>query len=153
VNLQTIADAHEEVALVSTLRSPNLLLIGPDAAIREFLHPLIESLEAPVVYCDAATPEFPTAPTGSLIVHDVARLTPDHQQQLLDWINDPSRGARVIATSAGPVFPDVRCGAFSDALYYRINTFTVMLTREPDMRGVGQAPRSPESPNWMGTTF
>ena len=64
MTLQTIADAHEEVALVSTLRSPNLLLIGPDAAIREFLDPLIESLDTPVVYCDGATPEFPTAPTG-----------------------------------------------------------------------------------------
>jgi Sigma-54 interaction domain len=153
VNLRTIADAHEEVALVSTLRSPNLLLIGPDAAIREFLHPLIESLEAPVVYCDAATPEFPTAPTGSLIVHDVARLTPDHQQQLLDWIDDPSRNARVIATSTGPVFPDVKGGTFSDSLYYRLNTFTVMLTGEPDVGGIGQPQRSPESQDWMGTTF
>jgi hypothetical protein len=135
VNLQAIADAHEEVALVSTIRTPNLLLIGPDAAIREFLDPLIDSLEAPVVYCDGANPEFPTDPTGSLIVHDVARLTPDHQQQLLDWINDPSRSARVIATSAGPVFPNVKRGAFSDGLYYRINTFTVMLSADqlPDL--------------------
>jgi hypothetical protein len=153
VNLQTIADAHEEVALVSTLRSPNLLLIGPDAAIRVFLDPLMESLEAPVVYCDGANPEFPSAPIGSLIVHDVARLSPDHQQQLLDWINDASRRARVIATSAGPVFPDVKGGTFSDGLYYRLNTFTVMLTGEPDIRGIGQPQGSPESQHWTGTTF
>ena len=153
MNLQTIADAHKEVALVSTLRSPNLLLIGPDAAIREFLDPLIESLDAPVVYVDGATPEFPAAPTGSLIVHDVNQLTPDHQQQLLDWINDPSRSARVIATSAGPVFPAVKGGAFSDSLYYRINTFTVMLTGEPDVRGIGQPQGSPESQHSTGTTF
>ena len=139
--------------MVSTLRSPNLLLIGPDAAIREFLDPLIASLEAPVVYCNGANPEFPTAATGSLIVHDVTRLAPDHQQRLLDWINEPSRSARVIATSAGPVFPDVKCGVFSDGLYYRINTFTVMLTREPDMRGVGQAERSAESQSWSGPTL
>ncbi len=114
----------------STLRSPNLLLIGPDAAIREFLDPLMASLEAPVVYCDGASPEFPNAPIGSLIVHDVARLTPADQQQLLEWINDPSRSARIIATSAGPVFPNVKRGVFSDGLYYRINTFTVMLSGE-----------------------
>ena len=65
----------------------------------------------------------------------------------------PSRSARVIATSAGPVFPDVKCGGFSDLLYYRINTFTVMLTREPDMRGVEQAGRSAESQSWTGTTL
>lgn len=139
--------------MVSTLRSPNLLLIGPDSAIREFLDPLIESLEAPVVYCDGANPEFPTAPTGSLIVHDVARLAPDHQQRLLDWINDPTCSARVIATSAGPVFPDVKCGGFSDGLYYRINTFTVMLPGELDMRGVEQTERPAESQYWTGTTL
>ena len=153
MNLQTLANAHKEVALVSTLRSPNLLLIGPDAAIREFLDPLTESLDAPVVYCDGATPEFPSTPIGSLILHDVARLTPDHQQQLLDWINDPSRSARVIATSAGPVFPDVKGGTFSDGLYYRLNTFTVMLTGDPDIRGIGQPQKSPESQHWTGTTF
>ena len=153
MNLQTIADAHVEVALVSTLRSPNLLLVGPDAAIREFLDLLIESLDAPVVYCDGAQPEFPTAPTGSLILHDVDQLTPGHQQQLLDWINDPNRSARVIATSAGPVFPHVKAGTFSEGLYYRINTFTVMLTGEPDIRGVEQARTSAASPHWMGTTF
>jgi hypothetical protein len=152
VNLQTIADALGEVALVSTLRSPNLLLIGPDEAVREFLDPMMSSLPPPVVSCDGAQPEFPSASIGSLIVRDVARLTPDHQQQLLDWINDPSRSARVIATSAGPVFPDVKSGVFSDGLYYRINTFTVMLTREPDLRG-GQAERPAESQYWIGTTL
>lgn len=128
-------------------------MIGPDAAIREFLDPLMTSLPSPVVSCDGARPEFPSAPIGSLIVRDVARLTSDHQQQLLDWINDPSRSARVIATSAGPVFPDVKSGTFSDGLYYRLNTFTVMLTLEPDMHGVRHAGRSVESQYWTGTTF
>lgn len=122
--------------MVSTLRTPNLLLIGPDVAIRAFLDPLIESLETPVVYCDGANPEFPTDPTGSLIVYDVARLTPDHQQRLLDWISDPRRSARLIATSAGPVFPHVKRGAFSDGLYYRINTFTVMLSTDQGLPDV-----------------
>lgn len=114
----------------SNLRTPNLLLIGPETAIRDFLDPLMPSLAEPVVCCDATSPEFPNAPIGSLIVHDVARLTPSDQQHLLDWINDPSRSARVIATSAGPVFPNVARGAFSDGLYYRLNTFTFMLSDE-----------------------
>jgi hypothetical protein len=153
VNLRTISDAYEEVAMVSTLRSPNLLLIGPDAAIREFLDPLIASLASPVVNCDGAEPEFPSTPIGSLIVHDVARLTHDHQQQLLDWMNDLSPGARVITTSARPVFPDVKRGVFADGLYYRINTFTLMLNQEPPAPGPDQAQNSPESPSSLGTTF
>jgi len=114
--------------LSSSLRSPNLLLIGPDAAVREFLDPLLSSFAAPVVYCDGGRPEFPTAPTGSLIVHDVDRLSAREQQLLLEWINDGGRGARIIATAAGPVFPNVKRGTFSDGLYYRLNTFTVMLS-------------------------
>jgi DNA-binding NtrC family response regulator len=105
------------------------------------------------VCCDGATPEFPNVPVGSLIVRDVARLTRASQQQLLDWMNDLSPGARVITTSASPVFPDVKRGVFADGLYYRINTFTLMLNREPDAPGLGQVQNSPESPSWLGTTF
>jgi hypothetical protein len=142
-----------EVTLSSTLRSPNLLLIGPDAAVREFLDPLMPSLASPVVCCDGATPEFPNAPVGSLIVRDVARLTRASQQQLLDWMNDLSPGARVITTSASPVFPDVKRGLFADGLYYRINTFTLMLNQEPDAPGLGQVQNSPKSPSSLDTTF
>jgi hypothetical protein len=151
MNLQTIADASEEVALSSALRSPNLLLIGPDAAIREFLDPLMASLTSPVVCCDGAQPEFPETPTGSLIVRDVARLTRASQQQLLDWMNDLSPGARVITTSARPVFPDVKRGMFADGLYYRINTFTLMLNQDPDAPGLDQVQNSPESRSSLDT--
>jgi hypothetical protein len=115
--------------LLPHLRTANLLLIGPDAATREFLAPLIASLPSPVVYCNAADPEFPNGPVGSLIVRDVDRLTPTHQHLLLEWLSDRSRGARVIATSARQVFPDVTSGVFSDSLYYRLNTVTLLLNR------------------------
>jgi hypothetical protein len=136
---RTIADAHEEVALSSTVRSPSLLLIGPETAIRDFLDPLMPSLAEPVVCCDGASPEFPNPPIGSLIVHDVAQLTPFNQQQLLEWMNDPNRSARVIATSSGPVFPNVARGAFSDGLYYRLNTFTFMLNNEAAAPAAGSS--------------
>jgi Sigma-54 interaction domain len=153
VNLQTIADAHKEVALSSALRSPNLLLIGSEAAICEFLTPLMASCAAPVVCCDGATPEFPNVPVGSLIVRDVARLTRASQQRLLDWMNDLSPGARVIATSGRSLFPSVERGLFSDGLYYRINTLTLMLNRETDAPGLGQVRNSPESEPFLGTTL
>ena len=110
-------------------RSANLLLIGPDAATREFLAPLMASLPSPVVFCNGAEPAFPNGPVGSLIVRDVGRLTRTHQQQLLEWLSDGSRSARVIATSATQVFPDVTSGVFSDGLYYRLNTVTLLLNR------------------------
>jgi sigma-54-interacting transcriptional regulator len=131
----------EEGALFSQLRSPNLLLIGPDAATREFLAPLMATFVAPVVYCEGATPEFPAGPVCTLIVRDVARLTRTHQQQLLEWLNDRGGSAQVIATSARPVFPSVVRGSFSDSLYYRLNTVTLVLNRRRHGRHVGHAER------------
>jgi transcriptional regulator of acetoin/glycerol metabolism len=108
------------------------------------------SLPAPVVYCNAAEPDFPDGPVGSLILRDVGRLTRTHQHQLLEWLSDRSRSARVIATSARQVFPDVTSGAFSDSLYYRLNTVTLLLNRQ-DRRdgqehGPAPAPLSRDTP-------
>ena len=103
------------------------------------------SLVPPVVSCDGATYECPNAPIGSLIIRDVARLTRPHQEQLLVWLCDPNQTFRVIATSAEPVFPHVKRGLFSDALYYRINTFTLTLNRWREVRPVGHDAQSPAS--------
>jgi hypothetical protein len=139
--------------LLPYLRSTNLLLIGPDAATREFLAQLAASLALPVVYCDGAGPEFPNGPVGSLIVRDVGRLTRAHQQQLLEWLNDRSCSARVIATSPRPVFPHVKRGLFSDGLYYRLNTVTLLLNRPRRARHVSQAPTSTGLQSCTGTNF
>jgi len=68
-------------------------------------------------------------------------------------MNDLSPGARLITTSASPVFPDVTRGVFADGLYYRINTFTLMLNEEPDAPGLDHVQKSPESSSSWDTTF
>jgi hypothetical protein len=60
---------------------------------------------------------------------------------LLEWLNDRSGSARVIATSARSVFPNVQRGLFSDSLYYRLNTVTLALNRQGRARHVGHAQR------------
>jgi len=134
-----VASPDEEFALLSHLRSFNLLLIGPTPDTRAFLAPLMTSLKPPIACCDGGTPELPTAPVGSLVIVDVDELTRACQQQLLEWLNDQGRGARVIATSSRPLFPDVERGRFSDDLYYRLNTVTLLLNRQPDARRAGEA--------------
>ena len=57
--------------MLSHLRSPNLLLIGPDAETRVYLARLMASFASPVVCCDGAKAQFPDGPVGSLIVRDV----------------------------------------------------------------------------------
>ena len=121
---------------------PNLLLIGPDAVISECLDRLIASVPSPVVFCGGAGPDLTTDTVHSVIVRDVDRLSQADQERLVDWLNRQDGEIRVIATSARPVFPHVEQGAFSAALYYRINTVTLVLSERPDARSVGGTLRS-----------
>jgi hypothetical protein len=118
---------------------PNLLLIGPDAVVGECLDRLIASAASPVLFCDGAEPIFTTGPIRSLIVRDVDRMTRTDQERLMEWLNRHDCDTRVIATSARPVFPCVERGQFSEALYYRINTVTLVLSERPDVGWIGQA--------------
>lgn len=127
----------EEVALLSHLRSLNLLLIGRDEVTRALLAGLMPSLAPPVVYWDGATLDLPNGAVGSLIVRNCARLTRASQQHLLEWLSDHQ--ARIIATSTRPLFPRVERGLFLDDLYYRINTVTILLNQQLDPRRVCDA--------------
>jgi hypothetical protein len=118
---------------------PNLLLIGPDAVVDECLDRLIASVVSPVLFCDGARPALTNGPVRSLILRDVDRLTRPDQERLIEWLNHHDAGTRVIATSARPVFPYVERGEFSDALYYRINTVTLVLSERPDVGWIGHA--------------
>jgi transcriptional regulator of aromatic amino acid metabolism len=92
------------------------------SAANEFLAP------SPVVYVDGARPELPRGPVGTIVVRNVARLTPRHQNELLAWINAERRDARIVAISARRLFPKVKRREFSERLYYRLNTIVVPLT-------------------------
>jgi hypothetical protein len=95
-----------------------------------------------VLFCDGAEPIFTNGPIRSLIVRDVDRLTRTDQERLIEWLNRHDEDTRVIATSARPVFPCVERGQFSEALYYRINTVTLVLSARPDGRWVGPVPQA-----------
>jgi transcriptional regulator of aromatic amino acid metabolism len=118
---------------------PNLLLIGPDAVVSECLDRLLTSVTLPVHFCDGVAPDFTNVPIRSLIVRDVDRLGRADQERLIEWLNRRDEDARVIATSARPIFPHVERGEFSDALYYRINTVTLVLSDRPDVHRIGHA--------------
>jgi hypothetical protein len=121
---------------------PNLLLIGPDAVVGECLDRLIASAASPVLFCDGAEPILTNGPIRSLIVRDVDRLTRNDQERLIEWLNRHEEDTRVIATSAQPVFPCVERGQFSEVLYYRINTVTLVLSERPDRCWVGHVPQA-----------
>ena len=98
---------------------------------------MITSVASPVQFCDGAAPDFTNVPIRTLIVRDVDRLGRADQERLIEWLNRRDVDARIIATSARPIFPRVERGEFSDALYYRLNTVTLVLSDGPDVRWIG----------------
>ena len=118
-------DATQERPAVSCRRLPNLLLIGPEAATRPYLDRLMASPS--VRSCDSTAPHLPRETVQDLVVRDVERLTPDGQEQLVDWLNGPGFHTRIVATSGKSLYPLVERGEFSDALYYRINMIILRL--------------------------
>jgi hypothetical protein len=139
VNRPRVGLQDAEAALLKRVPAHNLLLIGPPGATRAFIGDMMSSLVPPVVCWDEGTADLPTDSTGSLIIHNVASLTPAYQDRLLEWLNNQSPRRTVIATSIEPFYRNVETGLFSDSLYYRLNTVTVQLDRQPDTNYVRDA--------------
>ena len=132
VNRPSMGLQDAEAALLKSVPSHNLLLIGAPSATRAFIDNLMSSLVAPVVYWEEGITDLPADTIGSLIIHNVANLTPANQQRLLEWLSNQSQRRPVIATSIEPFYQNVEAGLFSDGLYYRLNTVTVLLDRQSD---------------------
>ena len=128
-----------EAALLKRVPAHNLLLIGAPSATRAFVDDLMSSLVAPVECWDAGTADLPADSIGTLIIHDVASLTPAHQDRLLEWLSSQSPRRSVIATSIELFYRNVETGLFSDSLYYRLNIVTVQLDRKSDTHYVWDA--------------
>jgi Sigma-54 interaction domain len=138
VNRPPVRLQEAEAALFKRVPAHNLLLIGAPGATRAVIDDLMSSLVAPVECWDAGTADLPADSIGTLIIHDVASLTPAHQDRLLEWLSDQSQ-RRSVATSIEPFYRNVETGLFSDSLYYRLNMVTVQLDRKSDTHYVWDA--------------
>jgi hypothetical protein len=139
VNRPRVRLQDAEAALLRRVPAHNLLLIGASSVTQAFIDDLRSSLVPPVVCWDAGTADLPADSIGTLIVHDVASLTPTHQDRLLEWLSNQSPQRSVIATSIEPFYRNVETGLFSDSLYYRLNIVTVQLDRQSDANYVCDA--------------
>jgi hypothetical protein len=139
VNRPPVGLQDTEAALLKRVPAHNLLLIGASSATRALIDDLMSSLVAPVVCWDAGTADLPTDSIGTLIIHEVASLTPTHQDLLLEWLNNQSQRRSVIVTSIAPFYRNVETGLFSDSLYYRLNIVTVQLDGQSDANYVCDA--------------
>ena len=106
-----------------TRRRVNLLLIGPEEVIEDTLYSLGPKLALAIRTWHAPDPlelPHPSQP-GTLILRDVALLSPVDQSRLCTWMERSAGRMQVVGTTNSPLMAKVDSGAFLDHLYYRLN--------------------------------
>ena len=102
----------------------NVLLEGPEPALKGFLDVLIPHVMTPVLWDQPGVPrELGAGVHGTLILRDVGELSAEAQERVLQWLDDASLDGQIqiVSTSATPLFPLVERGLFDSRLYYRLN--------------------------------
>ena len=121
---------YREWELLRTAHS-NVLVVGAEAAVVGILDGLRPNCRQPVATCEAGSSLVlpPPSQTGALILRDVGNLTSEGQRRLMEWLDDNARDRiQVITTNAAALWPRVKDGSFTEALYYRLNVIYVDLT-------------------------
>jgi hypothetical protein len=119
-------EAHRELQRMGMPRT-NLLLLGADGVIPIVLEMVRLELREPILmWRPGQRLELPSSGrAATLVLHDVSALTHDDQHNLLAWLDQTGGRIRVVSTTSVPLWPRVKTGAFSDVLYYRLNTVCV----------------------------
>ena len=119
-------EAHKDLQ-VAGMPCTNLLLVGSTGATRIVMEMLWLELREPILTWRAGQPlDLPTPGRAStLVLHDVNELTQDEQQQVRQWLDQMGSRVRVVSTTKTSLWPQLKSGAFDDALYYRLNTVCV----------------------------
>ena len=124
-----VRSAHMDLDL-ARMRRLNLLLIGPQGVIQSVLELMMPGFPAPIVWWRPGQrlvlPPTSSSP-GTMILHDVEALTCEEQRRVFEWLEQGMDQRQVISTTSGPLVELVQAGAFSNALYYRLNTVCVEL--------------------------
>jgi hypothetical protein len=122
-------EAHKDLQVAGMPRT-NLLLAGSAGPLRIVLEMLWLELREPILkWRPGQRLDLPSpGRAATLILHDVDELTFDDQHRVLRWLDETAGQVRVVSTTATSLWPGVKSGAFSDVLYYRLNTLYVDLT-------------------------
>jgi hypothetical protein len=121
--------AHEAHRELQTMGMPltNVLLVGAGDVIRMVLGMLrLEQREPVLSWRPGQRLKLPAlGHAKTLVLHDVSELTCDEQLSVLRWLDWTAGRIPVVSTTAVPLLPLVKSGAFNDVLYYRLNTVYV----------------------------
>lgn len=115
----------------------NLLIVGTEQVVSTLIFSMWALFDGPVVVRRRGEPlQLPplSQPVGTMVLYGVDGLTREEQLELYDWIAATAGRTRIVSTVSSSLLPMVQSAAFSDALYYRINTIWIDLTLASDPR-------------------
>ena len=108
----------------------NLLIMGADDVVAEFVNSLWPHFVAPCVVrrrSEQLRLLTTSRPAGTILVYDVHTLTRREQDELHRWMTAGNNRTRVVSTTTQSLLPVMETGAFNDDLYYRLNVLTLDL--------------------------
>jgi len=108
----------------------NLLLVGSEQTVSNLVFAMWSIFDGPIVVRgpqDRLRLSPIADPVGTLVLYGVDTLSVEEQFALNQWLAGRSSRTRVISTSSISLLPLVQSCAFSDELYYRLNTIWVDL--------------------------
>jgi Sigma-54 interaction domain len=130
-DFETIADATLMRCLLAEVRRPNLLAQCASAHDAEaFVERLVPWCAGPLYECPLpGALSLPTAPTGTLLLNDVAALSVMQQVEVFDWISERQTATQIVSVTTRPLTPLVDAGLFLQALFYRLNIIQLNASR------------------------
>lgn len=126
-------DSVSDTALLQRLaaqgRRPNLLIVGLGRLRESVWQQVMTSCAPPMHYSSLpGSLQLPRIHMGTLLLKDVARLTPSQQEILNEWLAAGRGEIQVVSITAMPLESLVERAEFDGRLFYRLNTIRLIGT-------------------------
>jgi len=112
-----------EVEWMLSICRTNVLVKAAVGGIDDVIDQITPWIATPLHLCELPGPAtFPMGTGGALLLRDVAELSAEQQEILMDWLDVNAGNVQVISATTIDLFAAVERGTFSGRLYYRLNT-------------------------------
>jgi Sigma-54 interaction domain len=112
---------------------PNLWVVADDGPSEALLAHVVAVCESPIYVCRLpGALELPVWGSGTLVLHDIDRLTIRQQINLMDWLRQARGRVQVVSIARGSMLDLIANGRFLEGLYYRLNTLSVRASGGPE---------------------
>jgi hypothetical protein len=106
-----------------------VLVTGPRVATGAFLgkHGIELPWRVIHVTCDRPAALWKWEMAGTVVLHDVDRLSLRWQSELFGWLDTEAGRTQVVSTTSRSLLPLIAAGDFLEQLFYRLNTVHITL--------------------------